>query len=328
MRSRMSKQLYNFTQTLFQKNRQGGRIKNSALATKLHEEYHFGQFDFNQQWLSFSLDNILMLSYEIQDSLGLDIRHDTYPSKEDRLTTAETNRNEKDNSYAVSKDFILINSLSALSINQTCHQISPLTSLGSYIKAEDIVSVEHSAIVLVENLAVMANLDLINLSSFNINASCENIDLTQALWLYRGDVKAQQTTNTSYQFFRRFKGKIPLICFSDLDPKGIEIALTSHADYWLTVENTNEIIMPLAGDEQEWYKQGASIDFLLQQIQNLKQDQAIINQTSDINKSRNRNDEKIACWQNTFNTLLTHKKTLKQEHMIKHKLALTLLEMH
>ncbi|MEY8216654.1 MAG: hypothetical protein RPR97_19485 [Colwellia sp.] len=91
----------------------------------------------------------------------------------------------------------------------------------------------------------MANLSAINLASVNnkfgthilsksvpsTNTPSKDIDLTQALWLYRGDVKAQQTTNTSYQFFRRFKGKIPLVCFSDLDPKGIEIALTSHADY-------------------------------------------------------------------------------------------------
>jgi len=193
----MNKQLFNFTQDKLQKNRQGGQIKNSALATKLYEEYNFGQLDFNKQSLTFSLDNILMLVDEIQSSLGLDIRQDLYPSKEDRLSTAENFRNEKENSYAVSKDFILINSLSELNINQSCHKISPLTSLGTYIKADDIKSIEHSAIILVENLAVMANLSAINLVSINDITSgknrldkSQNIDLTQALWLYRGDVKA------------------------------------------------------------------------------------------------------------------------------------------
>jgi len=305
----MNKQLYNFTQDKLQKNRQGGQIKNSALATRLYEEYNFGHFDSNKQWLTFSLENILALSEEIEISLSLDIRQDPYPTKEDRLSTAGKFRNEKDNSYAVSKDFILINSLSELNVNQSCHEISLLTSLGTYIKADDIKSVEHSAIVLVENLAVMANLNAINLSSID-----SKIDLTKALWLYRGDVKAQQTSNTSYDFFRRFKKNIPLICFSDLDPKGIEIALTSNADYWLTLENTHEVTMSLSGCEQEWYKQRAAIDFLYDQMKHLKQ-------------ASHNEDEKKYGWQSIFSTLLTHKKTLKQEHMLKHKLALTLLKL-
>ncbi len=138
----------------------------------------------------------------------------------------------------------------------------------------------------------------------NLNAE---VDLTQALWLYRGDVKPQQTTNSSHQFFRRFKGTIPLICFSDLDPKGIEIALTSHADFWLTLNNANEVDMALLGIEQEWYKQKASIDYLL--------------------KQENDNEEKHQ-WQQSFEILKHHKKTLKQEHMLKHKLELTLLKIN
>ena len=303
MKSSMNKQLYNFAQDKIQKNRNGGRIKNSALATKLYEEFRFGQFDLTQQWLTFSLSDILTLCNEVQSSLGVDVRNDLYPSKENRLSSAETHRNEKENSYAVSKDFILINSLSELNVNQTFNKISPLTSLGMYIKADEIKSVEHSAIVLVENLTVMANLNMINLASIK-----SNIDLSKALWLYRGDVKAQQTTNTSYQFFRRFKGHIPLVCFSDLDPKGIEIALTSDADYWLTVENKNEITMDLTGSEQEWYKQGASISFLQKKISTMP-------------------SQEVACWQKLFENLQTYRKTLKQEHILKHNVALALLKL-
>ncbi|NQY88740.1 MAG: hypothetical protein HRT51_13530 [Colwellia sp.] len=333
MKTTMNKQLYNFIQDKLQKNRQGGQIKNTALATKLYEQYNFGQFDLNKQWLTFSLENIIALGEEIQSTLGLDIRHDPYPSKEDRISSAEKFRNEKENSYAVSKDFILINSLAELNINQSRHKISPLTSLGTYIKADDIQSIEHSAIVLVENLAVMANLSAINLSAINLaslnsktsetNTLSTNvpsthilsqyIDLTQALWLYRGDVKPQQTANSSYYFFRRFKGEIPLICFSDLDPKGIEIALTSHADFWLTLKNTNEVARPLLGDEQEWYKQGTSIDFLHQQM--------------NVNLDKNNEGEENIDWQHKFKILLRHKKTLKQEHILKYKLTLTLLKL-
>jgi hypothetical protein len=327
MKTVMNKQLYNFTQGKLQKNRQGGQIKNSALATRLYEEYNFGQLDFNKQSLTFTLQDILALIEEVQSSLSLDIRQDPYPTKEDRLSTAKKFRNEKNNSYAVSKDFILINSLFELNVNQSSHKISPLTSLGSYIKADDIMSVEHSAIIFVENLAVMANLHSINLASINnktfgtkilsanatsLDRLSNNIDLTKALWLYRGDVKAQQTTSTSYDFFRRFKNSIPLICFSDLDPKGIEIALTSGADYWLTIQDTDEVNMPLSGDEQEWYKQSVSINYLHQKMIELSADSKIY-------------DDKLVCWQSMFSILQMHKKTLKQEHMLKHNLALTLL---
>ena len=303
MKTAINKLLYNFAQDKIQKNRNGGRIKNSALATRLYEEFHFGQFDLTKQWLTFSLTDILALTKEVQSSHSVDIRNDSYPSKEDRLTTAETNRNEKENSYAVSKDFILINSLTDINVNQKSHKTSPVTSLGIYIKAEEIKSMEHSAIVFVENLAVMANLNAINLSSIN-----SNMDLSKALWLYRGDVKAQQTTNTSYYFFRRFKGILPLVCFSDLDPKGIEIALTSDADYWLTIKNPTKVNIVLSGNEQEWYNQGASISFLQEKLNTIP-------------------SQEVACWQNIFENLRTYRKTLKQEHMLKHNVALALIEL-
>lgn len=298
----MNKSLYNFTHDLIEKNRKGGQIKSSSRAKKLHEDYNFGQMDLANKQLTFSLIDILNLSREIQRELSVDIREDDYPCKENIITNAGKNRNEKVNSYAVSKDFILINSLTTLNVNQTKNELSILTSLGNYIKADEIKSVEHSAIILVENLAVMANLNLINLANLN-----SEIDLTQALWLYRGDVKPQQTTNSSYQFFRRFKREIPLICFSDLDPKGIEIAMTSHADFWLTIKDTNEVDMELLGIEQEWYKQKNSISYLLNQ--------------------ENVNEEKHE-WQHSFEILKSHKKTLKQEHMLKHKLELILLKIN
>ena len=74
--------------------------------------------------------------------------------------------------------------------------------------------------------------------------------------------------------------------------------------------------MTLSGDEQEWYKQTASIDFLHHQIKQQKR--------AGDQEANESNQQKQIYWQSTFDTLLTHKKTLKQEHMLKHKLALTL----
>lgn len=301
----MNKSLYDFTQDKLQKNRQGGKIKNTALATKLYCEHNFGQFDLSKKHLSFTLDDILALSNNIQRMLGVDIRHDQYPEQQSRNLNAGKNRNEKVNSLPVSKDFILINSLSDLKVNQTSHRLSALTSLGIYVKADEIISIEHKTIVFVENLAVMASLSALNLTLIND-------ELNDALWVYRGDIKKQQSTGTAYDFFRRFNNH-QRVCFSDVDPKGIEIALTSQADYWLTIKNVEDfkqVVDTLEGSEEEWFKQGASIKFLQNNHIN-EQAQLQYNPT----------------WEPLFTVTSSSQKTLKQEHIITHNIALTLLKL-
>ena len=305
MKNIMNKQLYNFIQGHFQKNRQGAQIKNTALATKLYEEYNFGRLNIDKTLLIFGLKDILTLCEQIQSELGADIRHDIYPTKESRLNIANEFRNEKVNSYAVSKDFILINSLSEFKINKTQHNISPLASLGIYIRADDINSIEHKSIIFVENLAVMANL-----SSLNLTLLSE--ELTDALWVYRGDIKKQQSTGTAYEFFRRFNTH-QRICFSDVDPKGIEIALTSHANYWLSIKNIADYIKvceSLKGNEQEWFNQSASIKFLQKKLM-----------------KNNEDTQKKPTWSTLFTASSAIQKTLKQEHILTHQLALTLLNL-
>ncbi len=301
----MDKALYNFCQVFLQKQRSGGKIKYTSLAKRLHQKYAFGRVDLAQTWLTFSFNDRIKLSKEIQNVLAVDIMFDDYPVAQDRVSTANHNLLEKENSYAVSHDFVLLNSLSSLKINQQTHQAPPLTSLGVYLKADEIDSIEHKTIVMVENLAVMAHLSSLNFSTIH----CTGIDLTDALFLYRGDIKAQQTTQSSYQLFRRFKGSHTLICFSDVDPKGIEIALTSHAQYWLSIENQNDLrqtLIKLQGNEEEWFKQDAAIKFL-QQFLNKKTGKPF-----------------FPAWQTIFECLLHTRKTLKQEHIIAHQLALAL----
>lgn len=304
MKKVINKQLYNFVQSKFQKNRQHGRIKNTTLATKLHAEYNFGKLDLSETWLTYTLNDRLTLSKSINAELGVDIMFDDYPAQKHRNENSINNRNEKENSHPVTRDFVLINSITSLKINKCCHNIAPITSLGTYIRADDVQSIEHKNIVFVENLAVMASLSALNLSSLTE-------DLSEALWVYRGDIKKHQSTATAYQFFRRFKNH-QRICFSDVDPKGIEIALTSDADYWLTIENIDDfknVVNSLGGSEEEWFKQRDSIKFL--QKEQIKQEQNFHNNPA---------------WEPLFSVTTTWQKTLKQEHIIAHELTLTLLK--
>lgn len=245
----MNKALYNFCQTKFKTLRQG-RLKLSSLLIRLNHDYGFGVIDGD--YLHFSEADRQSLIDSVLSENRQHLFRDEYAAAQSRQENAQTQRNEKDNSYAVSRDFILLNTLQSFTLNGQQFPVNPLTSLGLYLKADEILSVEHKQIVLVENLAIMSHLGALNIPE----------SLHSALWLYRGDVKAQQQTSCAYQFFRRFKQSNQLICFSDLDPAGIQIALSSDAHYWLTPEDSLVINSELQGDEQEWFKQQGAISYL------------------------------------------------------------------
>jgi len=285
----MNKQLFDYCKRLLLKYRQGGSIKLTASARALHLEYGFGEID--SAYLHFSYDQRLSLIKELQSQLALDVLTQEYLPRS-RQDNAISKRNEKDNSYAVCRDFVLINSLGSLQLNGQVYPANPFTSLGLYVKAEEIKSIGHKQIVLVENLEIMANLPALILPE----------ELENPLWLYRGDIQEKQQTGSAYAFFKRFDNdKHQLICFSDLDPAGIQIALTCHAAYWLTPEDSSVIKFSGAKDaEQEWYKQDATVKYL--------------------NRYNNLPDK---C-QRAFALMLHNRKTLKQEHMLAHQIPLGL----
>ncbi|WP_435234399.1 DUF7281 domain-containing protein [Psychromonas sp. PT13] len=286
----MKKALYQFCQSKF-KTLSSGRLKLSALLLRLHHEYTFGEI--KGDYLYFNEHDRMALIERVRFENGVHLLREPFPELQSRSKIAQHQRNEKVGSYAVSQDFILVNCLKNLRVNHQQTPISPITSLGLYLKADDIISVEHPQIVFVENLEMMANLAQLDIPD----------NLQSALWVYRGDIKKQQSTTTSYHFFRRFKDTNQLICFSDLDPKGIEIAITSGAHYWLTAEDTSLVDIELHGDEYEWFKQTKTIKYL--QV---------------------KTDLPEKC-QVAFIDMCLNRKTLKQEHMLEHRIKLGLFEL-
>jgi len=186
---------------------------------------------------------------------------------------------------------LLINSLADLRLNQAVRKQCPINSLGTFICASEIKTIEHERIIFVENLAVMADLSLLNIPE----------PLKNALWLYRGDQQSHKNTGTANQFFKQFKNSHTLVCFSDLDPQGIQIAQESGATHWLTITDKNDLNIKLKGVENEWFNQKTAISYL--NNQQLTPHQQII-----------------------FNDMKKTQKTLKQEHMIAHSLRLDLFE--
>lgn len=286
----MKKQLFDYSKRLLLNHRQGGTVKLNASLSTLHNEYGFGTI--HGEHLHFDGDQRQALIQEIQLLLKLDLLTQEYTANS-RLDNAKHKRNEKDNSYAVSRDFILINSLENFQLNGQVYPATPITSLGWYVKAAEIDSIQHQQIVFVENLEIMANLPSLILPE----------QLDNPLWLYRGDIQAKQHTGTAYDFFKRFTGH-ELICFSDLDPAGIQIALTCNAKYWLTAKNSAVIDFSEAMDgEQEWDKQASAINYL-----------------------KNYNTLPAKC-QTAFDIMLSKRKTIKQEHMLAQRIPLGLYQL-
>ncbi|EDQ02667.1 DUF7281 domain-containing protein [Shewanella benthica] len=289
----MQKGLFNDSKKMLRKYSAGDKIPSKAYLKRLKADYDFGAFSAG--YFTYALADKIRLINKVKQQLGVHLEFDPYPEQQSRNENSKTNRAEKLNSYPVSRDFILINSINGLKINKQLIATSPLSSLGLSVKADEIDTVEHPYIVLVENLTLMANLASLILPD----------PLKDALWLYRGDVKPSQQTGMAYQFFRRWKDNpcYKLVCFSDLDPKGIEIAYTCEADYWLSPADCEAAMaIDLQGIEQEWHKQTASRLYLHRQ-------------------------QLPAQCQLAFSLMNEQHITLKQEHMLSHNLKLQLFSL-
>lgn len=285
--------IYTHTQALLRKYRDAGEVTINDYSQYLHD--HFGFGTRRNGYFYFTSEDRRSLIDQVKQELGIDIFLDAYPDKQSRENIAKGHKGEKINSYPVSRDFVLINTLNKFHLNGLKFAKMPFTSLGLSIKAHEIISIEHRQIVLVENLTLMANLEALRIPD----------SLKEALWVYRGDVKPGQQTGMAYEFFRRFNTH-KLICFSDLDPAGIQIAMTSGASYWLTPSDCEQAIklkQQLAGVEQEWMNQTSAKTFLETQEHLPKQC-------------------KLA-----FELMKIQHHTLQQEHMLEPKLPLSLFEL-
>lgn len=283
----MSRRLFKYCQDNLHANR-SGKLKRVASSERLNRDYGFGCLD--DKFCYFTDDDKNNLIERVKLELQVHIFRDNYPVLQSKTNNAKKNRNEKVGALKVTEGFVLLNSLESLCLNKQTSKNCLVRSLGNFICAADIETVEHQQIVMVENLEVMANLARLNLPKA----------LQNALWLYRGDKQKHQQTGTANTFFRRFKTSNQLIFFGDFDPKGLEMAFTSGAALWLTLKQKQDITLPLCGFEHEWFNQQDAKSYLNNSVQL---------------------SEPIAT---LFASMNHAHKTLKQEHMVAHSLPLAL----
>jgi len=248
----------------------------------------------NGYWLYTEKDRSAIIQL-VKSQWNIDLLFDAYPEQQSRIDIAANDNDEKNNALAVSKDFVLVNSLNTLQINSKILDINAFSSLGIYINANKIETIEHKQIVLVENLAVMANLNKLMLMD---NAK----HLVNALWVYRGDVKREQSTGRAYDFFRRFKGSHQLLCFADFDPEGMKIAITSGASAMLSPTHNALVNFNVGGHDIDYFKQSAAKQYLTNQS--------------------NQCDFPLAI-NKLFVVMSEQRQTIKQEHILAHQIPLS-----
>jgi len=249
--------------------------------------------------LVFTAQDKLELRRRVREETGFDPLRESLP--DDRLEIAKFHANEKLAGKPVSDDYLLLNSPDGfVCINDKQITLHPesIPAAGLFCLNSGIESVDHDALVVVENLAIMSLC-----ASFELPPMAR-----RALWAYRGDPKTGSKTNVCHDFVDRFGANKTVVVFSDMDPKGLEIALTMpHANYWLG---------PVPESWQTWLKKqevGNSDGYYLQ-----ARSMTYLKRLSGAGALSEPMSALIECLQN-------ERSSCRQEHMYSHKIELGLL---
>jgi len=256
------------------------------------KEHHIG-YIADGSWIYNNSDRDKIIKLAKDQLNGIDLLTQPFPDKASRLKQSELQSYEKHNAFAVSKDYVLVNALSTLCINGHCLELGAFDSLGMSLDVNSINSVQHKDIILVENLSVMAHLKKLVFTE-------QTEHLKKALWVYRGDIKSEQSTGCAYTFFRRFQDSHRLICFADFDPEGLKIGLTCDASHFLAPSEMALSSFLINGADQDYFNQDSARAYL--QNQNVDG----------------------ADWQRLYKGMQSQRKTIKQEHIISHQIPLLL----
>ncbi|MCK9620653.1 MAG: hypothetical protein M0R47_08985 [Methylobacter sp.] len=223
----MNRQIYDWIRELVRdKPDQTTSRRISLIGSQVLARYGCGYISNN--CLVFNAEHKRRLRQRVKDEMGRDPFTEQLP--DDRLEMAKYHANEKLAAKTAGNDQLLLNSADGIvRVNNAQIQLYPesIKTAGLLCLNSSINTVEHRTIVVVENLAIMPLCHTWQLPLPDL----------RALWVYRGDHKSGAKAEACRDFLQRFGKDKTVIVFSDMDPKGLEIALTMpHAQYWLGPE--------------------------------------------------------------------------------------------
>lgn len=270
------------------------RRNNSAIGRNVIGRFQCGRVNGNQ--LIFTAQDKTELRRQIQTEFNID-PFTSIQLPTNRVEMAQHHKNEKLAGAPVSQDHILLNSPNgSLLLNQQNIQLPTVTipNVGFMCLGSGIKQINHQAIVVVENLAIMQLC-----SQLILPEHCYN-----ALWLYRGAYKSGARIDACYDLLKRFGQQKQIIAFTDMDPKGLEIALTlPHVNEWLGPTQTEwkNCLTSHYANTNAYDRQARSMTFLLNQT----------NQPQGFAQ--------------LINLLYVQRSSYRQEHMYAHNIPLSSL---
>lgn len=225
----MNKELYRWIRDLVRQNPAETTIRsNSIIGRKVLEKYRCGHSRNGK--LVFTADHKRALRILVKDEIDLDPFVDDLPDS--RIDMARGYDNEKLAQKPASHDHVLLNCPAGkLQLNGRRIDLeAPLiASAGLMALASGITEIGHASLVVVENLEIMPCC-----AEFIMPAP-----LHEALWIYRGDSATGARVDACHDLLCRHAAGKTVIVFSDMDPKGLEIALTMPAaSHWLGPDET------------------------------------------------------------------------------------------
>ncbi|MBF6650054.1 hypothetical protein [Methylobacter sp. BlB1] len=226
----MNRSLYRWIRDLVYDNPAETTIRSdSILGRKALEKYRCGHSRNGK--LVFTAQDKAALRSLVKAELGIDPFYvNDLPDR--RTDTARLHPNEKLARKPASHDHVLLNCPAGkLQLNGRHFDLQApfIASAGLTALASGITEIGHASLVVVENLEIMSRC-----AEFIMPAP-----LHEALWIYRGDSATGARVDACHDLLRRRAAGKTVIAFSDMDPKGLEIALTMPAaSHWLGPDKT------------------------------------------------------------------------------------------
>ncbi len=236
----------------------------SKTGSAVIDRYQCGRRQGNK--LFFTAEDKRSIRSQVKQEINID-PFEVSQLPKNRVDVARLHNNEKLANNPVSQDHLLVNCPAGIiQLNNRQIQLHSdiIPSVGFMPIASSINQINHDVIVVVENLAIMQLYSQLILPDI-----CQ-----KALWIYRGDHKSGAKTDTCYQFISRFGQDKTVIVFSDMDPKGLEIALTMpQADYWLGPESNlwASCLASKFASRSGYDAQNSSVHYLLNRKESLSQ---------------------------------------------------------
>lgn len=266
------------------------RVKLNANWRTIYRELEVGELDGAEKYLCFAPRDFELLRQGVLALMGLDLRDLDF--NVDRMAMSSKSHNEKLAKIRPEAEYLL---LKFLGFQSPPFAISALSSLRMPLATAQMLCDEQhvNAILVVENLDVFDAIHQARLLE----------DLTNVMVIYRGS--GHHSPIGVRQFLQAMAGKMPIIAFTDLDPAGLQIAHTltgmSHCIVpQLALFAPNELLaIPQINSADDFAKQAPQTKYL---------------QSADL-----KNWQQLSLW------LTQQRISIKQQHLLAHRLELVLL---